>query len=185
MALCRRVKSQQRLQAVFVTTEVAPWSKSGGLGDVLEALPVALAGRGLACMTVAPCYKRYPGTQELNLAVPVIVKSAPSDSAECDQSIHTASLHVIVDKGVLRVFVDHPFFRVPDDEIYSSYTADGGSRDIPASMDVLCQASLAASVLLPAHVDKLHGWKGGPLPSGITVRSVMTHIAKRDLCVRF
>lgn len=33
------------LQVVFVTTEIAPWSKTGGLGDVLAALPAALAAR--------------------------------------------------------------------------------------------------------------------------------------------
>lgn len=33
------------LQIVFVTTEVAPWSKVGGLGDVMAALPAALAAR--------------------------------------------------------------------------------------------------------------------------------------------
>jgi NAD(P)H-hydrate repair Nnr-like enzyme with NAD(P)H-hydrate dehydratase domain len=32
-------------QVVFVTTEVAPWSKVGGLGDVMAALPAALAAR--------------------------------------------------------------------------------------------------------------------------------------------
>lgn len=32
-------------QVVFVTTEVAPWSKVGGLGDVMAALPSALASR--------------------------------------------------------------------------------------------------------------------------------------------
>lgn len=31
---------------VFVTAEVAPWSKTGGLGDVCGALPAALAQRG-------------------------------------------------------------------------------------------------------------------------------------------
>lgn len=31
---------------VFVTSEVAPWSKTGGLGDVMGSLPKALAARG-------------------------------------------------------------------------------------------------------------------------------------------
>jgi len=33
------------LAVVFVATECAPYSKTGGLGDVLQALPVSLAGR--------------------------------------------------------------------------------------------------------------------------------------------
>lgn len=158
------------MQAIFVSTEVAPWSKSGGLGDVLEALPVALARRGLACMTIAPFYKTYAGTKALDLAVPVIVNSPSSPSDLGAQSVHVVRLHVIVDKGVLRVFVEHPFFAVPEGEIYSSYTANGAERNVPAAMDVLCQASLAASILVPAHVDQLRGWSGGPLPSDITVR---------------
>jgi hypothetical protein len=32
-------------QVVFVTTEVAPWSQVGGLGDVMASLPAALAAR--------------------------------------------------------------------------------------------------------------------------------------------
>lgn len=33
------------MQVVFVSTEVAPWSKTGGLGDVMAALPASLAAR--------------------------------------------------------------------------------------------------------------------------------------------
>jgi Starch synthase catalytic domain len=39
---------------VFVAAEVAPWSKTGGLGDVVGGLPVELAKRGHNVMTVAP-----------------------------------------------------------------------------------------------------------------------------------
>lgn len=183
MESCRRVTKRQLLQAVFVSTEVAPWSKSGGLGDVLEALPVALARRGLACMTVAPFYKPYSGTKALDLAVPVTTNSAISTSIAGSKSVHVARLHVIVDKGVLRVFVDHPFFEVPENGIYSSYTADGGQRDVPAAMDVLCQASLAASILVPAHIDQLRGWTGGPLPSDIKVRLKTTYILSEHFTV--
>ena len=44
---------------VFVTAEVAPWSKTGGLGDVCGSLPPALAARGHRVMVVAPRYANY------------------------------------------------------------------------------------------------------------------------------
>jgi hypothetical protein len=33
------------MDIVFVTAEVAPWSKTGGLGDVMASLPQTLAAR--------------------------------------------------------------------------------------------------------------------------------------------
>lgn len=42
------------MDIVFVSAEVAPWSKTGGLGDVVGSLPIALARRGHRVMVVAP-----------------------------------------------------------------------------------------------------------------------------------
>ena len=39
--------------------QVAPWSKTGGLGDVCSSLPIALAARGHRVMVVTPRYKPY------------------------------------------------------------------------------------------------------------------------------
>ena len=47
-------QAQTPLDIVFVSAEVAPWSKTGGLGDVVGSLPVALAARGHRVMVVAP-----------------------------------------------------------------------------------------------------------------------------------
>lgn len=42
------------LNIVFVAAEVAPWSKTGGLGDVVGGLPIELAKRGHKVMSIAP-----------------------------------------------------------------------------------------------------------------------------------
>jgi starch synthase len=44
------------MEILFVASEVAPWSKTGGLGDVAGALPRALAARGHAVHVVTPRY---------------------------------------------------------------------------------------------------------------------------------
>lgn len=41
---------------IFVTAEAAPYSKTGGLGDVCGSLPIALAARGFRLMVVSPRY---------------------------------------------------------------------------------------------------------------------------------
>jgi starch synthase len=44
------------MDILFVSSEVAPWSKTGGLGDVASALPRALAARGHSVAVVSPRY---------------------------------------------------------------------------------------------------------------------------------
>jgi hypothetical protein len=57
----------------FVSAEVAPFSKTGGLGDVMGALPKALAARGHRVMVVTPRYlsptteARYAGSKDLGV----------------------------------------------------------------------------------------------------------------------
>lgn len=45
-----------KLSIVFVSSEAAPYSKTGGLGDVCGSLPIALAERGHRVMVVSPRY---------------------------------------------------------------------------------------------------------------------------------
>ena len=44
--------------------QAAPWSKTGGLGDVVGSLPAALAARGHRVMVVAPRYADYEDTAD-------------------------------------------------------------------------------------------------------------------------
>ncbi|KAG8091672.1 hypothetical protein GUJ93_ZPchr0012g19393 [Zizania palustris] len=53
------------INIILVAAECAPWSKTGGLGDVAGALPKALARRGHRVMVVVPMYKNYAEPQQL------------------------------------------------------------------------------------------------------------------------
>jgi starch synthase len=58
------------VKVLFVASEVAPFAKSGGLGDVSAALPRALRGRGHDVRVVMPLYPRVlEKAKELELVV--------------------------------------------------------------------------------------------------------------------
>lgn len=64
-----------RLKVLFVVSECVPYAKTGGLGDVAGALPLALAARGHDVRVVLPRYRsvmKFPATKlPWPLAVPV------------------------------------------------------------------------------------------------------------------
>jgi starch synthase len=45
------------MRLLFIASEAAPWSKTGGLGDIAGALPRALAARGHHVLLVTPAYR--------------------------------------------------------------------------------------------------------------------------------
>ncbi|KAK6162232.1 hypothetical protein DH2020_002073 [Rehmannia glutinosa] len=59
------------MNLVFVATEVGPWSKTGGLGDVLGGLPPAMAAYGHRVMTVSPRYDQYKDAWDTSVLVEV------------------------------------------------------------------------------------------------------------------
>jgi len=89
-------KTTRPLNIVFVSAEVAPWSKTGGLGDVVGALPCELARRGHKVMTVAPRYDQYYDAWDTSVRTTI--------AGEEVGYFHT------VDQGVDRVWVDSPLF---------------------------------------------------------------------------
>ncbi|KAK4268934.1 hypothetical protein QN277_022159 [Acacia crassicarpa] len=88
------------MNLIFVGTEVGPWSKTGGLGDVLGGLPPAMAANGHRVMTIAPRYDQYKDAWDTDVTIEVKV----GDRVEKVRFFHCYK------RGVDRVFVDHPMF---------------------------------------------------------------------------
>ncbi|MDP2809496.1 MAG: glycogen synthase GlgA [Rhodocyclaceae bacterium] len=57
------------MKVLFATSELAPWVKTGGLGDVAGALPAALRALGLDVRVLVPAYpallENFPDAQEI------------------------------------------------------------------------------------------------------------------------
>ena len=60
------------MRILFVASEGLPFSKTGGLADVVEALPKALVAQGHEVAVVLPCYR---GTKATGVAVPSVTIS--------------------------------------------------------------------------------------------------------------
>jgi len=66
-----------RLSILFATSEMAPWVKTGGLGDVAGALPKALAAMGHRVVALTPLYRALahgddpPEATGLSVNVPI------------------------------------------------------------------------------------------------------------------
>lgn len=88
------------MNLIFVGAEVAPWSKTGGLGDVLGGLPPALAANGHRVMTISPRYDQYKDAWDTSVLIQIDTK----DRTETVRLFHCYK------RGVDRVFVDHPIF---------------------------------------------------------------------------
>ncbi|XP_024402880.1 granule-bound starch synthase 1, chloroplastic/amyloplastic [Physcomitrium patens] len=93
-------RNHSGMSIIFVAAEVAPWSKTGGLGDVLGGLPPALAARGHRVMTVSPRYDQYKDAWDTSTPTEITI----GDRTEMVNFFHTHK------RGVDRIFVDHPLY---------------------------------------------------------------------------
>lgn len=130
------------MNLVFVSAEVAPWSKTGGLGDVLGGLPPALAARGHRVMTVSPRYDQYKDSWDTGVSIDIKV----GDRTESVRFFH------LYKRGVDRVFVDHPWFLEKvwgktGGKIYGPQTGVD-YQDNELRFSLLCQAAIEAPRIL-------------------------------------
>ena len=90
----------KKYQIIFVTSEVAPWSKTGGMGEAMDGLPIALAALGHRVMTIAPRYDQYEEAWDTDYWSEVPM----GPNMERVHAFHTFQ------SKVDRVFVDHDCF---------------------------------------------------------------------------
>ncbi|KAF4366493.1 hypothetical protein F8388_003731 [Cannabis sativa] len=130
------------MNLVFVGTEVGPWSKTGGLGDVLGGLPPAMAANGHRVMTISPRYDQYKDAWDTEVKVEIKV----GERTEKVGFFHCYK------RGVDRVFVDHPVFleKVWGKTASKIYGPIAGEdyQDNQLRFSLLCQAALEVPRIL-------------------------------------
>lgn len=105
----QRAAREDVLNLVIVGAECAPWAKTGGLGDVMQSLPKALAARGHRVMVVLPKYGHIEGAQY----------SGVNGRFNAFNQIQEVGYHTLRQDGVDWVFVDHNTYHNLSKDIYS------------------------------------------------------------------
>jgi len=90
----------KKYQIVLVSAELAPYSKTGGLGEAMDGLSVALAALGHRVMVVTPRYDQYEDAWDTSFWSSVKMGGK-------EEPVHF--FHAYKQK-VDQVFVDHPCF---------------------------------------------------------------------------
>ncbi|MBX2799085.1 MAG: glycogen synthase [Myxococcales bacterium] len=114
---------------VHVSSEVAPFSKSGGLADVVDALGRALVDEGHRVLTVSPRYRGVaPDAAATDLHVTATLGGHP----------HRAEIVQLNREGVEHFFVDSPLF--DREGLYDDHQGPFGDNHLRFAL--LCQAAL-------------------------------------------
>ena len=153
------------MKILMVASEVEPYSKTGGLADVLGALPRDLAERGHEVAVVSPLYRDTPVAD-----ADVVFDSLTVRVGEED---HFPRVVTLVAAGVRQYFVAYdPFF--DRDGLYGD--ADGDYPDNPQRYFLFARAALEIAKL-EFHPDLIHchEWQAAMVP--ILVRSVYSEDA--------
>jgi starch synthase len=142
------------MRILFVASEGLPFSKTGGLADVVEALPKALAAQGHEVAVVLP---RYRGTEAAAVVIPSL--TVPMGGARLR---FPAIADGAVLGGVRYFFVDDPAY-FDREGLYGS-----GGKDYPDNAEryaEFCRAAIElAKQVWPADVFHCHDWQTALVP---------------------
>ncbi|MDP2752107.1 MAG: glycogen synthase GlgA [Rhodocyclaceae bacterium] len=94
-------EKMKTLKSLFVTPEIAPWVKTGGLGDVAAALPEALRSAGVDVRILVP---RYPALREAFPKAKLLTRITGLEGQFPDCALYS----VVVPKKVTLWLLDAP-----------------------------------------------------------------------------
>ena len=139
----------------MVSSEASPWAKSGGLADVLGALPTALAGLGHSVAVVIP---RYMSARTAPAAR--VIQGLP---IALGRRIYSVSVWQLTEGAVSIFFVDQPeLFDRPG--LYGD--ARGDYPDNHLRFALLSKAALEiVRRLYPADLIHCHDWQAALAPA--------------------
>jgi starch synthase len=134
------------MRILFVVSEVAPFSKTGGLADVAQALPSALAARGHEVTVVTPLYRSIQASGLRQIRKTVRLRFPFGEQKASLSAVNLSANHQVV-------FLDHPGFY--DRE--GLYHGPGGEYpDNDRRFGFLAVGALAASQALSLNPDIVH-----------------------------
>ena len=147
------------LSILMIASEALPFSKTGGLGDVAGALPLALGRLGHRVTLVTPKYRAVQSQGTIRTIQVGGIGGAIADTRLIEQPLTD---------NVRAVLVDRP-------ELYdreSLYGAGGDFPDNPRRFAFLCRAALEYAVQSGEAFDILHAhdWQAGLAPVYLRTR---------------
>lgn len=143
------------MHVAFVASECVPYSKTGGLADVIGALPRALANAGHQVSVFLP---RYRQTRLVDPQTVVRSVTIPFDDRYRFCAVVTDGNH----SGVNYYFVEYPPF-FDRDALYG--TSAGDYTDNAERFALFCRAALEASKVLGVpDVIHCHDWQSALVP---------------------
>jgi starch synthase len=140
----------------MVSSEASPWAKTGGLADVVGALPEALARIGHAVAVVIPLYQ---GAK--NAPAKTVIEGLPIPLAG---RIYETAIRELKASGATFYFVDQPELFGNRTGLYGDQHGDYPDNHIRFAL--LCKAALEISRrLFRADVMHCHDWQASLVPA--------------------
>jgi len=129
------------MKLAFISSEIFPYSKTGGLGDVSSALPKSLKNQGLDVVCIAPLYKKTAKTKE------------PIESFEVVLPVKSYTVDVFeerCEKGSIYLLSSEIFER---DKLYGTYS------DNYLRFGLFCYAATTLSMKLGVSIMHINDWQ--------------------------